>query len=184
MTTIAGLAGSLRKGSFNMALLNAAAAVVSPGTQVEILSLKGIPLYNADEEAESGIPTAVRAIKDRVAVADGLLLVTPEYNSSIPGVFKNAIDWMSRPPKDSARVFANRPVAIMGATPGGAGTILAQDAWLPVIRALGMRPWFGGRMIVSNAGKIFEESGNLIDETTRERLKTFMVGFEQFIAHS
>jgi NAD(P)H-dependent FMN reductase len=88
---------------------------------------------------------------------------------------------MSRPGKDIKRVFGDRPVALMGATPGGGGTMLAQAAWLPVLRTLQTRPWFGGRLIVSNAAKVFDEKGTLVDEQTRTQLKTFITGFEAFI---
>src|SRR5215211_3945324 len=143
MTTIVGLSGSLRRSSFNSSLLRVAAELAPVDTRVEIASIRDIPLYDGDVEAESGIPAPVGQLKDRIAGADGLLLVTPEYNNSIPGVFKNAIDWLTRPPADIARVFGGRPVAVMGATPGPGGTILAQAAWLPVLRTLGTLPWFG-----------------------------------------
>src|SRR3546814_4445951 len=103
--------------------------------------LSGVPLYNADVEEEEGIPQSVADLKEAIAKADGLLLATPEYNNSIPGVFKNAIDWASRPPADIPRVFAAKPVAVIGASPGGFGTILAQDAWLSVLRTLGAQLW-------------------------------------------
>jgi chromate reductase len=180
--TIIGISGSLRKNSFNASLLRAAVEAVSEGTTLEIVSIRQIPLYDGDVEEESGVPAAVQMLKDRIASADGLLLVTPEYNNSIPGVFKNAIDWISRPGKDIRRVFGDRPVALMGATPGGGGTMLAQAAWLPVLRTLQTRPWFGGRLIVSNAAKVFDEKGTLVDEQIRTQLKTFMTGFESFIA--
>ena len=181
MITIVGIAGSVRKGSFNAALLRAAAEAASPNARVEIESIREIPLYDADVEAEKGIPTIVQQLKDRIASSDGLLLVTPEYNNSLPGVFKNAIDWLSRPPKDIRRVFGDRPVALMGATPGAGGTILAQSAWLPVLRTLGMRPWFGARMYVSGASAVFDSEGQLVDDQIREQLKRFMAGFESFI---
>ena len=180
-TTIIGIAGSLRRGSFNAALLRAAAEAVSPVTHLEIASIREIPLYDGDVEAEKGVPDAVQKLKDRIASSNGLLLVTPEYNNSLPGVFKNAIDWLSRPAKDIGRVFGDRPVALMGATPGPGGTILAQSAWLPVLRTLGTRPWFGARLLVSGAGKVFDAAGNLVDEHVRSQLKSFMAGFEQFI---
>jgi NAD(P)H-dependent FMN reductase len=182
-STIVGIAGSLRTGSINQALLRAAAEAAWPVTRVEIASIREIPLYDEDLETAQGIPEVVQQLKDRIASSDGLLLVTPEYNNSMPGVFKNAVDWLSRPPKDIRRVFADRPVAIMGATPGPGGTILAQNAWLPVLRALGMRPWFGGRLLVSGAGRVFDEDGRLTDEQIRERLKIFMAGFETFIGN-
>lgn len=145
--------------------------------RLDIISIAEIPLYNGDVEAASGIPAAAAAMKDAIAAADGLLLVTPEYNNSIPGVFKNAIDWASRPPADAARVFAGKPVAIIGASPGGFGTILSQNAWLPILRTLGADFWSGGRLMVSGAGKAFDEDGNLVDDAVRERLRAFMSDF-------
>jgi NAD(P)H-dependent FMN reductase len=179
--TIIGIAGSLRKKSFNAGLLRAAGEMVSPDNHLEILSIHEVPLYDGDVEEANGVPLSVQQIKDRVAAADGLLLVTPEYNNSIPGVFKNVIDWMSRPATDIGRVFAGRPVALTGATPGMGGTLLSQAAWLPVFRTLQMRPWFGGRLQVSNARQSFDGEGNLTDEKVRGQLKTFVSGFETFI---
>ena len=99
----------------------------------------------------------------------------------MPGVLKNAIDWLSRPPADIPRVFRGRPVAIMGATPGQGGTLLSQAAWLPVVRTLGMRPWFEGRVNVSGAGKVFDTDGRLADEGIRDRIRTFVEGFTGFV---
>jgi len=181
MPTIVGIAGSLRKGSYNAALLRAATELAPPGTRLEQSSIRGIPLYNGDVESESGIPDAVRELKESVAQSAGLLLVTPEYNNSIPGVFKNAIDWLSRPPKDIPLVFGDRPVALMGATPGRGGTLLAQTAWLPVLRTLGTRPWFGPRLLVSGANKVFDINGKLIDDQVRKQVQDFMAGFAEFI---
>jgi NAD(P)H-dependent FMN reductase len=180
MTTILGIAGSTRKGSFNAALLRAAASVAPAAATIEIASIADIPLYNGDLEAESGIPAPVAALKDRIAGADGLLLVTPEYNNSVPGVFKNAIDWCSRPGKDIPRVFGGRAVALMGATPGPGGTRLAQAAWLPTLRALGTRLFTTKFVYVSGAGSVFDAEGNLVDEKIRRLLTEFMAGFVGF----
>ena len=177
MTTVLGLSGSLRAGSYNTALLRAAAVLVPADATLEIATLHGVPLYDGDAEARDGLPAAVQALKARIAASDGLLLATPEYNNGIPGVFKNGIDWLSRPASDIARVFRDRPVAVIGASPGGFGTILAQNAWWPVLRTLGARPWFGGRLMVSRAGAAFDEAGELTDEKTKAQLQQFLAGF-------
>jgi len=181
MPRIVGISGSLRRGSYNTALLHAAAAEAPEGTELTVETLHGIPLYDADLEADEGIPPRVTELKDAVAEADGLLLATPEYNNSMPGVFKNAVDWLSRPPSDIRRVFRDKPVALTGATPGGFGTVLAQNAWLPVLRTLGTRPWFGGRLLVSRAREAFDDDGALVDEEIRESLRKFVRGFVDFV---
>lgn len=175
-----GISGSLRRQSYNTALLRAAQALAGDGVALEAAILHGIPLYDADAEQRDGLPPAVVALKERVIASDGLLLATPEYNNGIPGVFKNAIDWLSRPPADIAHVFGQRPVAVIGASPGGFGTILAQAAWLPVLRTLGTRPWHGGRLMVSRAGKVFDDDGTLADEGLRGQLRDFLQGFAEF----
>lgn len=180
MTTIIGIAGSLRAASLNSALLRAAADLMPAGSTLEIATIKGIPLYDGDLEAEDGVPSAVSSLKDKIASADGLLLATPEYNHGIPGVFKNAIDWLSRPQSDISRVFRNRPTAIIGASPGGFGTILAQNDWLPVLRALGTQTWSGRRLLVAQAGSVFNEAGELTDERVRDQLQQFLKGFVEF----
>jgi NAD(P)H-dependent FMN reductase len=180
MTRIIGIAGSLRAGSYNKALLRAAAALMPPGATLEIGSIQGIPLYDGDVETNEGIPAAVEQLKELIAGSDGVLLITPEYNNSMPGVLKNAVDWLSRPPADIARIFGDRPFAVIGASPGGFGTILAQEAWLPVLRTLGTRPWFGGRLMVSRAGAVFNEAGDMVDEKMKAQLQKFLQGFAEF----
>src|SRR5690348_3127713 len=159
MTKLVGISGSLRGGSFNTALLRAAAGLMPEGAELAVHTIHGIPLYDGDVEAASGIPAPVTALKDAIAAADGLLLVTPEYNNSIPGVFKNVIDWLSRPAADIPRVFRQKPVALTGASPGPFGTILSQAAWLPVFRTLGVTFWSEGRLLVSRAGTVFDQAG-------------------------
>ena len=180
MTTLIGVSGSLRRESLNTALLKAAAAAMPEGVTLTIGSIRGIPLYDGDLEAADGIPQPVAELKDAIAAADGLLLVTPEYNNSIPGVFKNAIDWLSRPPADIPRVFGGKPVALMGASPGGFGTILSQNAWLPVLRTLGAELWSEGRLLVSRAHTILGEDGTVSDPKTAEQLRSFLQGFATF----
>jgi NAD(P)H-dependent FMN reductase len=182
MTRILGISGSLRQGSYNSALLRAAAQLAPEGAQIEIGSIQGIPLYDGDLEAASGIPDAVKALKAQILASQGLLLVTPEYNNGIPGVFKNAIDWLSRPASDIPALFGNRPVAVIGASPGGFGTILSQDAWLPVLRTLGTRTWAGGRLMVSRAHTLVSPAGELTDEKTRAALRDYLRGFAEFAA--
>lgn len=180
MTRILGIAGSLRRASFNAGLLRAAAELMPEGATLETGRIDDVPLYNGDDETASGIPPAVQRLKAQLAEADGLLLVTPEYNNSIPGVFKNAIDWMTRPASDIAAHFHGRPVAVLGASPGGWGTTHAQTAWLPVLRTLRMRPWLEGRMMVSRARSVFDAEGELTDAETREKLAEFVGGFAAF----
>lgn len=180
MATIVGIAGSLREGSFNAALLRAAVGLMPEGVDLEIGSIRGIPLYDGDVERREGIPAAVASLKDHIAGADGLLVVTPEYNNSMPGVLKNAIDWLTRPPADIPRVFGGKPVGVVGASPGRGGSQLAQLAWLPVWRTLGARPWFGKSLIVPRATKVFDESGELVDADIRERLAAYVTGFSRF----
>jgi NAD(P)H-dependent FMN reductase len=118
---------------------------------------------------------------DWVNTADGLLLVTPEYHNAMPGVGKNASAWLSRPPQDIPRVFGGRPVARMGATPGGLGTVHAQTAWLLGFRTLGLPPWFGTLLYGSGAARVFDASGTLLDEQMRKRLRIYMTGFAAFV---
>ena len=181
MKTVIGLSGSLRKGSFNSALLRASVELAPPSLKIEVGTIAGIPLYDGDVERESGSPAPVAALKDRIAAADALLLVTPEYNSGIPGVFKNAIDWLSRPPADMPRVFGGKQVALMGATPTRGGTRVSQAAWLPVLRTLGTQPWFGQQLYIAGADEVFDPQGVLVDQKIRGIVAKFMAGFAKHL---
>jgi NAD(P)H-dependent FMN reductase len=176
---ILGISGSLRQGSYNSALLRAAVELAPAGVAIEVGTIKGIPLYDGDVEA-AGYPEAAAKLKAQFIAADAVLLVTPEYNNGIPGVFKNAIDWLSRPPAEAGKVFGGKPVGVIGASPGGFGTILSQDAWLPVLRTLGCNTWAGGRLMVSRAHTLMSPAGELADEKTRTLLKTYLTGFADF----
>ena len=182
MTTLLAIAGSVRAKSYNAMLLRAAIEAAPAGVTVETASIRGIPLYDGDDEAASGVPPVVQALKDRIAAAPGVLLVTPEYNNSLPGVFKNAIDWTSRPGADIPRVYGGKPIGVIGATPGRGGTGLAQAAWLPVLRTLGTLPFFGARVQVAEAAKVFDETGRLVDPAVKAVLAKYMAGFAEFVA--
>jgi NAD(P)H-dependent FMN reductase len=180
MTKLLGISGSLRRGSYNSALLRAATRLMPPEATLGVASIRGIPLYDYDVEVQA-LPAAVTQLKDAVVAADGVLLVTPEYNNGIPGVFKNAIDWLSRPSSDIKRVFGGRPFALIGASPGSFGTILSQTAWLPVLRTLGTQAWSGSRLMVSRAATVFDESGALKDAAVEEQLRQFLAGYVGFV---
>jgi chromate reductase, NAD(P)H dehydrogenase (quinone) len=180
MTRVLGISGSLRRGSYNSALLRAATRLMPPESSLEVATIRGIPLYDGDIEAQ-GIPAAVAQLKEAIVKADGVLLVTPEYNNSIPGVFKNVIDWLSRPSSDIKRVFGGKPFAIIGSSPGPFGTVLSQAAWLPVMRTLGTQTWFGGRLGVARAAYVFDEAGALRDPAVEEQLKQFLAGYVSFV---
>ena len=180
MTQVLGISGSLRHGSFNTQLLHVCATLLPSGVQLEIADLHDIPLYDGDVEAR-GIPTAVTTLKERLAAADALLLVSPEYNHSMPGVLKNAIDWMSRPAADIDRVFKGKPVALIGASPGSFGTARGQAAWLPVLRAVQLRPFFElPPFYLAKAHQAFDPEGKLTDPKSRELLGAFLTGFVDF----
>ncbi len=177
--TILGLSGSLRRASFNTGLLRAAADLAPEGARVEIGSIRDVPLYDGDLEAAQGLPPAVAHLQAQLQDADGVLMVTPEYNNGVPGVFKNAIDWMSRGP--GLKLWAGKPVAVIGASPGGFGTMMAQAHWLPVLRTLKADFWADGRLMVSRADDLFDADGTLTDARSRERLAEFMEGFAQVL---
>ena len=178
--TIVGLSGSLRRGSLNTLLLQEAAGFMPPETLLEIESIREVPLYDGDVEREQGIPESVQDLKNRIAASHALLISTPEYNHSIPGVLKNAIDWLSRPPCDIPRVFGGLPVAIMGVSIGKRGSLLAQAAWLPIMFRLGSVPWFGDQLALSITSDTFDAQGHIVDAGIRWRLESFITGFVGF----
>lgn len=181
MTKILGIPGALRQGSFNRMLLRAAIEVAPAGVTIEPAPLDDVPLYDGDVEkaalAKGSFPAPVARLRAQLAAADGLLLVSPEYNQSVPGVMKNALDWLSREGPGGEDVCRGKPVALIGATPGLGGTRMAQTAWLPVFRALGLRPWFGRQLYVAGAGKVFDAGGRLVDDKVRGLLTTFVAEY-------
>ncbi|MFG6460376.1 NADPH-dependent FMN reductase [Roseateles sp. DXS20W] len=177
---IIALSGALRRASYNTALLRAAASMAPAGVSIELRMLHGIPLYDGDVEAE-GMPPAVTELREAIRAADALLIGTPEYNNSIPGVLKNGLDWLSRPSGEGGKLFGGKPTALVGATPGGFGTVQSQDALLSVLRAFGNDFWMGGRLMVSKAGAVFDADGRLIDDKVRAQLQQFVEGFVGFV---
>ncbi|MFG6442377.1 NADPH-dependent FMN reductase [Roseateles sp. LKC17W] len=177
---ILALSGALRRASVNTALLRAAAMLAPAGVTVDVRTLHGIPLYDGDVEAE-GIPAAVTTLREAIRAADALLIATPEYNNSMPGVLKNGLDWLSRPSGEGGKLFGGKPTALVGATPGGFGTVQAQDALLSVLRAFGNDFWMGGRLMVSKAGTVFDADGQLVDDKVRAQLQQFVAGFVGFV---
>jgi len=168
---ILGIAGSLRSGSYNRGLLRAAAEVLPPGVSLEIFTLDDIPLFSADIMAE-GDPSPVQALKERIKAADALLIATPEYNYSIPGVLKNALDWASRPSKNS--VLRGKPIGIIGASGGDGGTVRCQMALRQVFVQTHSFAMVQPELRVPNAGQRFDAAGNLLDAELRERLRAFV----------
>jgi chromate reductase len=169
---VLGFAGSLRKASNNRSLLRLAAEVVPEGMALEVFDLSAIPLYNGDVEA-AGFPEPVQAFRERIRAADALLIACPEYNYSIPGVLKNAIDWASRPPQQP---FAGKPLALMGAG-GGLGTARAQYHLRQTCVFLDMHPLNKPEVLVRNA-ESFNPDGSLKDESVRGKVAALLTALE------
>lgn len=177
---IIAISGSLRKKSFNTALLRAAQNAAPNDVTIEMVEINEIPLYNGDDEEANGVPQIVQTIKDKIVAADGMIISTPEYNHGIPGVLKNTIDWLSRPGADVPRMFGDKPLAIMGAAPGGFGTVYSQTMWLPILHQLKFNLYARKQLYVSSAHTKFED-GVLTDEKSKETLADFIDDFVAFI---
>ena len=164
---VLGISGSLRRASLNTAALRAAAELAPAGMEVETYTgLAAIPPYD-DDVRQQGFPPPVADLRARIQAADALLIVTPEYNYSVPGVLKNAIDWASRPPEQP---FDGKPIAIMGASPGALGTARAQYHLRQVLVFLNAHPINKPEVFIGEAATKFDASGKLTDETTREHI--------------
>jgi chromate reductase len=178
MAKVLAIAGSLRAASFNRLLLRAAADAAPASITFDFYGGLGtIPLFSAD--LESDVPASVRALRNVVAHADGLLISTPEYNWSIPGVLKNAIDWLSRPPEE---VLIDKPVAIVGATTGRGATRLAQAALRQVLTATECRVLPKPTLFVREAATVFDRDGRLSDVETRSQLQALLAAFAAWMA--
>jgi chromate reductase len=167
---ILGIAGSLRKGSYNRAALRIAQKLVPDNAVLEIFELDKIPPFNQDLEKQ--LPESVVSLKKNIRSADAILFVTPEYHYSIPGVLKNAIDWASRPHGDNA--WDSKPAAIMGASTGRIGTARAQYHLRQVFIFLNVYPLNKPEVMIANAVDKFDNDGNLTDQKTREMIKELM----------
>lgn len=175
---VLGFAGSLRKASYNRALLAAAAELAPPDMEIAVFDLADVPLYNGDVEA-AGAPAAVEAFKRAIAEADAVLIATPEYNHGVPAVTKNAIDWASRPP-GSAPLGA-KPVAIMGASPGITGTARGQSQLRQAFEFTNSFAMPQPELLVFRAHEKFDAEGRLTDEATRKFLGQFLSAFGGWI---
>jgi chromate reductase, NAD(P)H dehydrogenase (quinone) len=171
---ILGFAGSLRKGSYNKALLGAALELLPENTELEIFDLEGIPLFNEDLEGQP--PAKVKEFKAKIKAADALLIATPEYNYSMPGILKNAIDWGSRPYGDNS--FNDKPLAIMGVSGGLLGTARAQYHLRQTCVFLNLHLLNKPEVMVGVAKEKFDAIGRLTDEKTKELIKNLLVNLE------
>jgi chromate reductase, NAD(P)H dehydrogenase (quinone) len=175
------IAGSLRRNSFNRSLLKAAATLAAPGMRVHLYDqLASVPLFSEDVEA-AGVPEGAQHLRKQVAQADALLIATPEYNQSMPGVLKNAIDWLSRPPDEC---LVNKPVAVVGASAGRWGTRLAQSHLRHVLYATEALVMPQPSLFIAGAGDLFDGNGHLIDERSLQALRQLLDAFGGWIARN
>jgi len=173
------LAGSLRRASWNRRLLHAAAVQAPAGLQLDVYAkLSSVPLF--DEDLESRTPVGVQALRAAIAAADGLLVATPEYNQAIPGVLKNALDWLSRE-SPAGEVLAGKPVAVLGASSGAWGTRLAQASLRQVLHTCGALVMPSPSLFVAHAADRFDADGQLTDPATLQSLQSLMLAFEQWM---
>lgn len=174
---VVGFAGSLRRGSFNRSLLRAAVEEAPESMDIAILDVSGVPVFNADLEAEP--PEALVSFQRAIAAADGVLIVTPEYNAGVSGVTKNLVDWASRPTGDA--VILRKPVAIMGATRGSWGTVRAQAQLRQTLSHIPAYDMKKPEVMVPRAPGKFDAHGRLTDEDTRRRVRALLEAFREWI---
>jgi chromate reductase len=173
---ILGISGSLRAASYNTAALRAAQELAPKGVTIEIAEISEIPLYNDDEKVKD-IPASVTALQAKIKNADAVLVATPEYNYSVPGVLKNAIDWLSR---TEQQPFAGKPLAIIGASPGVIGTARAQYDLRKIFVCLDARVMNKPEVMIGSAHTKFDASGKLTDEDTRKFLSKTIVALQDW----
>lgn len=177
--SILGLSGSLRTGSYNRSILRACMGLVPEGMELHDYDYSDVPLYNGDVEA-LGMPPSALALKTQIEAADGVLIVTPEYNRGMPGVLKNALDWASRPPPGT---LARKPIAVTGASPGWQGALRAQEQVKQFAIHLNMYLLPQPEVHIGEVRTKLDDNGNLIDERTREHLQGLLKTFGEFIRH-
>jgi chromate reductase len=175
---ILGIAGSLRSGSLNRALLRAAVEQAPHDMAIDIFDLAQVPLYNGDVEA-AGVPPGIAALKQAIAKADGVLLATPEYNHGVPGVMKNAVDWASRPPREAP--LGGKPVGIIGASPGQTGTARGQSQLRQAFEFTNSYCMPQPELLVFRAHEKFDAEGRLTDATTAEYLSKYLAAFGEWV---
>jgi chromate reductase len=176
--SILGIAGSLRRDSYNRALLRAAAGLAPDGMRIEIFDLAEVPLYNGDVEAR-GDPEAVASLKQAVAAADGVLMATPEYNHGVPAVMKNAVDWASRPPRSAP--LGGKPVGIIGASPGVTGSARGQSQLRQAFEFTNSYCMPQPELLVFKAHEKFDSEGRLTDAATVEHLARYLTAFAAWV---
>jgi chromate reductase len=183
MISFAGISGSLRKDSYNTKLLRNLKELMPPGTRLDILSIQDIPLYNGDDDLPIAKkrPRAVETFRDKLAQAQALVIVSPEYNYSIPGVLKNALDWASRG-EDSP--LLRKPVALMGATPGMWGTSRMQLSFHAIFQYLDMKPVYKPEILIARAKEKFDAHGFLTDEKAKEFIKEKLEALRQLVSQA
>ena len=172
-----GIPGSLRAGSFNRMALRAAVELAPDGVQFDTCEIRDIPMYDGDDEVAHGLPDCVKEFRAKIHAADALVIVTPEYNASISGVLKNAIDWASRPPQQP---FDGKPIAILGASPGALGTVRAQAHLRQILANLNGLVLVQPNVMIGAAGQRFDAAGALTDEPTKEFVRNLMVALKTF----
>lgn len=178
---IAGISGSLRTGSYNTAALRAAREMCQDTLAIDIITLGDIPLYNEDVEAR-GWPEPVATLRQQIAAVDGVLFAVPEYNYSVPGVLKNAIDWISRPDGEQPSPFNGKPASMIGATPSNIGTARAQAHMRDILFYNAMPLLPHAEVLIMGAPEKFDSKGNLSDTGTRDFLKSAMDAFADWVA--